>query len=116
VQALAGEEDDDGVEQADEREGRDEADEVVLVFVFAEQSAQDQTGEDGRKKWDAQEDGDRCCGVLVQIVTDVAGLFIFVSVRAPTTYFCKHTDSHHVKRPERKRPRKGRIVQSGGCC
>jgi len=47
VGALGGEEDDDGVDQADEGEGADVAEEVVLVLVFAQKRAEGQTGDYG---------------------------------------------------------------------
>lgn len=46
VRALAGEEDDDGVEEANEGEGRERPDDVALVPVWTEEVAEGEAGED----------------------------------------------------------------------
>lgn len=66
--ALRGEEDDDGEDEADERPGRDEADEVELVFALAEEGAEGEAGDDGGGEGDAEEDGDALGDVGVAYV------------------------------------------------
>lgn len=53
VGALRGEEHDDGVEEADEGEGRDGSEEVGLVARGAEEAAEEEAGEDGGAEGDA---------------------------------------------------------------
>lgn len=57
VFALGGKEYDDREDEANEGEGRDEADEVGLVVLLAEKATEAETGDNSRPKRDAQEDG-----------------------------------------------------------
>ena len=47
VSSLAGEEDNDGIDQTYQREGCDEPDELVLVVVLAKQRSEGQPSDDG---------------------------------------------------------------------
>lgn len=79
VSTLGGKEDDDGEDEADQRPGRDEADEVKLVLALPQQRAQTQPCDHGRREWDPQEDGHALsdqsithdCRVLVTDDSDV---------------------------------------------
>jgi len=53
VGALAGEQDDDGVDEADQGPWADEADEVMLVVVLTEERAESETSDDCGAERDA---------------------------------------------------------------
>lgn len=63
--ALAGEQDDDGVDEADKGPWADEAEEVMLVVVLAKERTEGETGDDCGAEGDAQEDGHGFCGFAV---------------------------------------------------
>ena len=56
--ALAGEEDDDSEDEADEAPRRDEADEPHLVVTFSDRAAEADSCDDGCEERDPEEDGD----------------------------------------------------------